>query len=109
MVLKRPKTVKGNRYFMQGIKKNIISIHLSREFNRALDQKGIDSKLRLYFTRVLYLKLGGKGYLLESYIPGNFVKYSNNDAFVNESVPLMSTFSHFSYQQTEGKVMVVDL
>jgi len=109
MVLKRPKIGKNKKYFLQSIKKNLITISLSREFNRALAEFGINKCERIYFTRVLYLTLDGKGHLLESYIPGNFVKYSNNDGYVNESVSLMSAFSHFTYDFTEGEVMVVDL
>ena len=48
-------------------------------------------------------------YLLEPYIPGTLQKYTNNYTYVNESVPLLTAFSHFTYHITEGKYMVTDL
>jgi len=47
--------------------------------------------------------------MLESYIQGEFQKYTNNFNYVNENVPLVTAFSHYTYQRTEKNFMVTDL
>ena len=109
MVLK--KTIEPNKraFYFSTLYKNTLAITLVKEYNKALQKKGYSKNINLEFTRVLVVQIGTEYYLLEAYIPGKFEKYTNNFNYVNESVPFMTAFSHFSYEFTKGKYMVTDL
>jgi len=47
---------------------------------------------------------------VESYLLGKYVKYNNNFGFVGKDARnTPQAFSHFSYQYTQGKLMIVDI
>jgi hypothetical protein len=48
---------------------------------------------------------------MEEYLPGNYKKFSNNNGFVNNEVnsSTMSAFSHWTFHQSNGAVLVCDL
>ena len=52
-------------------------------------------------------------YYVENYIPGKYVKYNNNVGWIKTSIAdqtlVAQAFSHFSYQFTQGYLMIVDL
>ena len=109
MVLKRPVGHFDKAYYFSALKKNTMAITISNQFNKLLGLSKIPENERIYFTRVLVAKYAKKYYMLEAFIEGEIEKYTNNFTFVNERVPLMSAFSHFSYEFTKGKYMVADL
>jgi len=109
MVLKKSIEPADKKFYFSVLDKNTIAASLAKEYNEQLEKKKVHVDERLYFTRVLVLNLKNQYYLLEAYIPGNFQKYTNNYTYVNESVPLLTAFSHFTYHITEGKYMVTDL
>jgi len=48
----------------------------------------------------------------EEFIKGQYIKYTNNCDYVNYNVPnigLFTAFSHWTYEYTNGELMVVDL
>ncbi len=102
------KPVKRDFYFGT-LQKNTLAILLAKEYNEALERAGVNANYRIYFTRVLVVRIKSEYFLLEAFIPGAFEKYTNNLSFVNENVPFMTAFSHFSHDFTQGKFMVTDL
>jgi hypothetical protein len=48
---------------------------------------------------------------VESYMPGDYVKYTNNGAWVStkDASRSMMAFSHFTWAQSRGTMMVTDL
>ncbi len=109
MVLKQTMEHNEKSYYFNSLKKNTLAIYLAKEYNQALTKSGFSKKMLLFFTRVLVVCIGNQYYWLEAFIPGTFDKYTNNDGYVNESVPFMTAFSHFSYQFSKVKLMVTDL
>jgi hypothetical protein len=96
-------------FYFGTLQKNTLAILLAKEYNDALEKAGVNANYRIYFTRVLVVKIKSEYFLLEAFIPGAFEKYTNNLNYVNESVPFMTAFSHFSHEFTKGKFMVTDL
>ena len=109
MVLKKSIEPADKHFYFSVLDKNTIAASLAKEYNEQLAKKKVHVDERIYFTRVLVVNIKGQYYLLEAYIPGDFRKYTNNYTYVNESVPLLTAFSHFTYHATEGKYMVADL
>jgi len=73
---------------------------------------------RVEFVEPLIARLDGTDYIAEKFVDGKFVKWNNNsgdvnaspEAFVESIGPKLSrAFSHFTYCQTNGQNMVVDL
>ena len=50
---------------------------------------------------------------VEEFIPGDFAKFINNNGIVCEEDTMLCkkarAFSHFTYEKSEGKVMVLDI
>lgn len=55
----------------------------------------------------------GEFLTVEEFIPGDFVEFINNNAIVREEDTTLckktQAFSHFTYEKSEGKVMVLDI
>jgi hypothetical protein len=47
--------------------------------------------------------------LVEDYLPGNFIKYSNNYGYISSDSELMPAFMHWSWVHTNGETMIADL
>ena len=54
-----------------------------------------------------------KYYYVENYIPGKYIKYNNNAGWISTNIAdqtlVAQAFSHFSYQFTQGYLIIVDL
>ena len=111
MVLKASKnTLLTKTIIFQLLKTTQIATYFADLYNSRLDTiKSVPQSERVFFTRVLVTKFKKQFCLLEAYIPGKFDKYTNNREYVNENVPLLTAFSHFTYQLSDGKYMVADL
>lgn len=50
---------------------------------------------------------------VEEFVPGEFVKYINNNGVVSESISTKSfkaqSLVHFAFEKSEGKIMLLDL
>mmetsp|Transcript_25199 Transcript_25199/g.22220 ORF Transcript_25199/g.22220 Transcript_25199/m.22220 type:complete len:119 (-) Transcript_25199:350-706(-) len=109
LVLKSFKKKYDESTYFQIIKKSTFVNRVADEFNKALEKVGVSQKERIYFVKVLLVRIKEEFYMLEAYIEGQFQKYTNNFSYVNESVPLATAFSHFSYELLNKRFMVVDL
>lgn len=89
--------------------------HLVNTFNDSIVELVPDTRLLLTFvhTFLIELKKSKQMYYAENYIDGAYEKFSNNAGWetnkVSESSLISHAFSHYSYQATEGYLMVVDL
>lgn len=88
-----------------------ISFFLSRKFNK---KKPVEAK-EILFTKVVVVSLRDRPKPFycsqEPFIEGAYVKYNSNHGFVNknEYAATLNAFSHWTYQETDGYLMVVDL
>jgi vacuole morphology and inheritance protein 14 len=89
--------------------------HLVNTFNDSIVQEVPDTRLLLTFvhTFLIELKKTKQMYYAENFIAGAYEKFSNNAGWetnkVSESSLISHAFSHYSYQATEGYLMVVDI
>lgn len=109
VVLKKPFKSFDKHYYELGLRKNMIAIFMSNEFNKAMRNKGFSENEQFFFTRVVLIRVGSEYYFIEGYINGSFEKYTSNSSLVKESVPLATAFSHFTWHYSDGKYMVADL
>ncbi|TMW61866.1 hypothetical protein Poli38472_010929 [Pythium oligandrum] len=76
--------------------------------------------LKVYYARSWLLKLKDRGDLVcsvEEYLPGAYVKYSNNNGFVGKETSTTEererntphAFSHFTFVASDYRLMVVDI
>lgn len=71
----------------------------------------------LNFLEPFIFQIDGKPYFAEKYVKGDFVKWNTNtgdtnmseDATRNHMHKVASAFSHFTFNESKGEVMVVDL
>jgi len=109
MVLRRRKAPADPYFYAMSLKKNIFASYLAHCYNDALKKAGFGPKERVYVSRLFAVAQGKNYYLMEPFIEGQFYKYVDKEGTVNEAVPIMSAFSHFTYEFTQEKFMVTDL
>jgi Mg-chelatase subunit ChlD len=59
-----------------------------------------------------YVAEDGTSFVGERYLPGAFTKFNSNNGYVDKEHPLseaVQALSHFSYQASEGEMMIADL
>ena len=92
--------------------------HISNEFDERIvnivpkDKTNILLKyIHCYIYEVSSPK--PKFYYVENYIPGKYIKYNNNAGWITTNIAdqtlVAQAFSHFSYQFTQGYLIIVDL
>ena len=94
-----------------------IADYLAQEFNQLpqlVNRSRIVKRIKFIMTKLVFERLPGGKYrnlTMEQFIEGSYKKFSNNAGFVNYDDPTMTlqAFSHWTYQRTEGRMMVVDL
>jgi myosin heavy subunit len=87
------------------IETQIVSSYFAQKFNEKKLGK------TLHFTNVFLCKRDDKFASLESFLEGDYIKFQSNRGYVNkkEYHSTVNTFSHFSYQESEKNILVVDL
>ena len=109
------------KYFGEGLNKldsykkqmeiQSISSFLAQQFNRKKPQ----GAKKIFFTKVVTISLYKRSKPFycsqEPLIEGPYVKYNSNCGFVNKDdyAASLNAFSHWTYQETDGYLMVVDL
>ena len=97
--------------YKQQMEVQSISAFLAREFNKKKPRGAKD----ILFTKVVVISLHDRSRPFycsqEPLIKGPYVKYNSNNGFVNkdEYAASLNAFSHWTYQVTDGYLMVVDL
>jgi len=87
--------------------------YTAREFGNYYNQLKPPKKLEFLETSVIQFRKSGQRtselYSIEPYLEGEYTKYSNNDGWENESRSTPHAFSHFSYEKSNGKLVIVDM
>lgn len=119
---KLPKQI-ATGYTLEDLQKDVEAIficqHIVNEFNEKIIPIVPDTRLLLNFVHTFIYEITDtkkhqyKYYYGENFIEGQYEKYNNNagwyNANVNESSLISQAFSHFSWQLTEGYLLIVDL
>ena len=123
-IAKLDKEINSSRNNLEGYSKELESItichHISNEFDERIvniipkDQTNILLKyVHCYIYEITSPSPSHKYYYVENYLPGQYIKYNNNAGWaandITEQTLVAQAFSHFSYQYTEGYLMIVDL
>lgn len=85
-----------------------IALKLSYEFNKRGPPKPID----FIDVRVVEIRRPGSSAMyvtVEPFVKGDYVKHNNNTDWTNELKVTAQAYSHFTWQATGNKLMVVDL
>ena len=100
-------------------RKSVQMQYLARNFASQLKETIAKDKLDEYGDsfeyKSVYMGKTEDGELLtvEEFIPGDFAKFINNNGIVCEEDTMLckkaQAFSHFTYEKSEGKVMVLDI
>ena len=101
-------------------KSSAVAAFYSRVFKlAALERLDTGRRMtKIVFLRCHVYKVEEKGKAIasfmvgERYLPGVFVKYNSNNGFVNTDAPdseIAQAFSHFTFEASGGKQMVLDL
>ena len=123
-VAKLDKEIDNKRNNLKGYSRELESItichHISNEFDERIvnivpnGQTNILLKyVHCYIYQITSPSSSHKYYYVENYIPGQYIKYNNNTGWtrndIAEQTLVAQAFSHFSYQYTQGYLMIVDL
>ena len=121
---KLDKKITNIRNNLEGYSRELESItichHISNEFDERIvniipkDKTDILLKyIHCYIYEITSPSSSNRYYYVEDYLPGNYIKYNNNTGWVAKDVAeqtlVAQAFSHFSYQYTQGYLMIVDL
>ena len=122
-VAKLDKEISSSRDNLEGYSRELESItichHISNEFDERIvnivpkDQTNILLKyIHCYIYEITSPSPSHKYYYVENYLPGQYIKYNNNAGWVTDNIAeqtlVAQAFSHFSYQYTQGYLMIVD-
>jgi hypothetical protein len=94
-----------------------VAEYLAQEFNKLppiTNSTAIVKKIKFIMTKLVFDRSSeGKhrNLTMERFIEGSYKKFSNNAGFVNFDDPALTlqAFSHWTYERTNGNMIVVDL
>ncbi|KAL4477127.1 hypothetical protein ABPG72_008861 [Tetrahymena utriculariae] len=97
----------------QYICQHIVNMFNDLVVEHVVDSKNLKNFVHSFIYDIDHQDIPYKYFSVENYISGEYVKFNNNTGWTNfqfdESGLLSQTLSHFSYQKTEGYLMIVDL
>ncbi len=122
-VVKVPKNINPATYNLETMKNDIeamfICSHVVSEFNERLisfvDSKYLVEFVHSFLYEILDDAAPYKYYYGENFINGRYEKYNNNAGWANATGPdanqslIAQALSHYSWQLTQGYLMIVDL
>eukprot|EP00929_Paragymnodinium_shiwhaense_P105675 TRINITY_DN70730_c0_g1_i1.p1 TRINITY_DN70730_c0_g1~~TRINITY_DN70730_c0_g1_i1.p1 ORF type:complete len:934 (+),score=154.36 TRINITY_DN70730_c0_g1_i1:71-2872(+) len=86
-----------------------VARHLAQEFNKVC----VDCPLEFVQAQLLIIDeaagLPFKFMAVEPWIPGNYEKFTSNTDYVHADSDIAQAFSHFTFQQSEGDLLVADI
>lgn len=117
LVVKENKKLKYNNLETMSRDLELVYIcqHLVNTFNSCIVENVPDTRLLLTFVHTFLIEIPKLKKLLyaENFIEGVYEKFNNNAGWqsnkASESSFISQAFSHYSYQATEGYLLVVDL
>ncbi|RHY28385.1 hypothetical protein DYB32_006017 [Aphanomyces invadans] len=99
-----------DHHVREDVEMHAIAKRLATEFSKSpCVENGVD-----FISTCWYEVAGRPLFTAEPHIPGDYKKYNNNsgwvgDAMADDQVVTAQAFSHFSFEQSKGQLMVVDL
>lgn len=120
-VLKEYKTI-GNgsnktEKYLELLDCQTVAEYLAKKFNKLpaiADRAPVVKKIKFIMTKLVFQPLPEERYrnmTMERFIEGSYKKFSNNAGYVNYDDPefTLQAFSHWTYERTNGTMIVVDL
>lgn len=94
-----------------------VAEYLAQEFNKLpkiIDKTAVVKRIKFIMAKLIFQQLSTGKYrnlTMERFIEGSYKKFSNNAGFVNYDDPALTlqAFSHWTYERTNGNMIVVDL
>jgi hypothetical protein len=89
---------------------------LAQQFTLKLSRLGVENKVKYVSVELLQIPSrphGKQFFSLESFIKGTYLKFNNNNGYVNRILEaphaILQTFSHFTHCYSRGLLMVTDV
>ena len=87
--------------------------HLAAVWNQKVQR----DSFKIHFVEPMIFELDGVKYFGEPYVPGKFIKWNNNagetnrseEARANDAAYMVACFTHYTFEVTQGNLMVVDI
>ncbi|KAF0494469.1 kinase-like protein [Gigaspora margarita] len=96
--------------YLESLEITNVAYFFSTIFNIAAQQIGVNKKITFINVKILYDKTDNTYYSVEKYINNaKFKKFNVNSGLITEFHPILEAFAHFTYQYTEGYLVVYDL
>ncbi|KAF0450818.1 kinase-like protein [Gigaspora margarita] len=96
--------------YLESVEISSVAYFLSTEFNKAAKQVGVNKKVTFIDVKVLYDKTDNAYYSVEKYFSNSvFKRFNVNSGLITEFHSILEAFAHFTYQYTEGYLVVYDL
>ncbi|CAG8774690.1 9002_t:CDS:2 [Racocetra persica] len=96
--------------YLESVEISNVADFLSTKFNIAAERVGVNKKVTFIDVKVLYNGTDNTYYSVEEYINNaEFKKFNVNSGLITEFHSILEAFAHFTYQYTEGYLVVYDL
>ncbi|CAG8626675.1 23385_t:CDS:2, partial [Racocetra persica] len=96
--------------YLESVEISNIAYFFSTKFNIATERVGVNKKVTFVDVKVLYDKTDNTYYSVKKYINNaEFKKFNVNSGLITEFHPILEAFAHFTYQYSEGYLVVYDL
>ncbi|KAF0388234.1 kinase-like protein [Gigaspora margarita] len=96
--------------YLESVEISSVAYFLSTEFNKATKRVGVNKKVTFIDVKVLYDKTDNTYYSVEKYFSdAKFKRFNVNSGLITEFHSILEAFAHFTYQYTEGYLVVYDL
>ncbi|KAF0450822.1 kinase-like protein [Gigaspora margarita] len=112
LVIKKYQDVKTRTIerYLESVEISSVAYFLSTEFNKAAMRVGINKKVTFIDVKVLHNKEDNTYYSVENYLNNaKFKRFNVNSGLITEFHSILEAFAHFTYQYTEGYLVVYDL
>ena len=102
----------------KSVQMNILAQYMAKSFQEAAEKANISFHFgeTFHYSSVYYGKIGSiESVAIEEFIPGTFVKYINNDGsqgvilLQNECHDKADAFVHYTYEKSQGNLVVHDI
>ncbi|RIA93483.1 kinase-like domain-containing protein [Glomus cerebriforme] len=110
----KERIIKANSFgkCLEAAEASTIASFLSREFNSAIEQVGIDKKVNFLQVQVLRRTAGfsTRYFTVEpKFLDAKFKRFNANSGVIKEYHSTLEAFAHFTYEYTKGYLVVYDL
>jgi len=112
-VAKRYMGVEGGEMTVRMVKEDIMLQYKAREIGQAFNSRRPPKRVEIVDCAGIMMRREGQGreelFLVEPFIAGKYEKLSNNNGWEKLERATPHALSHFSYEYSEGKLVMVDM